>query len=294
MYFIFAILIASCSSSCLENPNVGIWLFGEKGFLPPGSVLGGYQGDPSVDLYICRADEKVGKYFEPELACTAETDGREQKYSQYYVLTDIGHVVWVPVFRKQMPCNMIQSGETKIPTYIGRAYKDNFLIPGSIVDGVVSIPYNGISQYDDFEALTAVPKALSVASMKTSYVYNTSAKYLTFKVKSEDEVFVDFGVDNEMNYRLTIGTFGNKISALGHIGKPHTAYEKTLNILESKYLKSFWVRWVSSYTIEFGSEGNLKPLVNFSDYDISSINSIAFSSSSRDSYWQIADLSRNV
>ncbi|KAL5293244.1 hypothetical protein ACFFRR_011791 [Megaselia abdita] len=280
------------SSVCLKSPVIGQWVSGENGFVPPGSVLGGYQGSEKVDLYICRAGGIVGKYYNPNKMCYVQENKKIQSHKHYEILTEVGHTVWVPVAEKQMPCNLVQTGGTShAPTFAGRVTVEDDMIPGNVIDGEVYIPWTNGNSYTTFEALSAVPKTINLPAGRQSFVFGTSEKYLTFKVKSREEVYIDFGSNVEMKYRLTIGAFRNRVSGFGPLSDSLKVYEKTAEILSPTELNGFWVRWISGNTLEFGSEGVLKPLVVFSDAQLHLVNSVLFSSSSsKDSSWQIANL----
>ncbi|KAL5293245.1 hypothetical protein ACFFRR_011792 [Megaselia abdita] len=298
MFFALAILFLSASFapvtslSCLNNEKVGTWIKGEKGFFPSGSVYAGFQDMKRVDLFICRIDEIVGKYYEPEKSCyISGKDGKEKVSQQYEILTDVGHVVWVPVNNKQMPCNMIEGSINA--NYAGRAWiSKNSLIPGNVIEGVIFIAWGNDAKSETFEALTAVPRSLILNYGRVSNIYGTVVNYFVFKVRSTDEVYIDFGVHTDMKYRLTIGAFKNRISAFGPKSNPLQIYEKTENILSSNDLRGFWVRWTLGNTLEFGAEGNLEPLVVYTGNDIHNLNSVLMSSAYQTSDWQIADLTK--
>lgn len=281
------------SSVCLKTPILGTWVHGENGYFPPGGVLGGFQGVDKEDLYICRVGDIVGKYYNPNKLCyIQENNGKIQSYPHYDILTDVGHTVWVPVDKKQMPCNLLQTGgNSHSPTYAGRVeVEPGYLIPGNVIEGVVHIPWTNVSKFETFEALSAVPKTLNLPVFKRSFVFGTTVKYLTFKVKSKDEVYANMGVNNEIKYRLTIGAFNNKVTAVGPVSSPVKVYEKSENILEGETLRGFWMRWISANTLEFGVEGVLKPIITFSDSNLHLVNSVVFESASKDSTWQIANM----
>ncbi|KAL5276904.1 hypothetical protein ACFFRR_002237 [Megaselia abdita] len=288
---IFVAVVGSVYS-CLRNAGNNAWKPAQSNSVPAGSVLAGLEIANSgrrSNTYLSRAGDKFAKYNQGTGACYLNANGKENivNADQCQMLVDVGHTVWVPVANKTMPCNVIQTGAT----FAGRANHGKQLLPGYISNGVIYVTYIGPFNYNVFEALTSVPQSLTLPFMKSSYIYKTSAKYLSFKVKSQDEVFVDFGVNNQLMFRLTIGALNNKVSGIGPLSDPMKYYEKTENILDGNSLRGFWVRWISNGVLEFGLDGK-KTAISFYNSGVDSINSVMFSSNVRDSFWQIADLPR--
>lgn len=282
------------SSSCLKNPKAGQWMRLDTGFLPPESVIGGQEittGGGFNNLYVCQFEGQTGKYQHDDKHCYTHQGDREIVHvSNFFILANIGDAVWVPVSNKIMPCNLIQTGDTN-PSSVGRVRHNNFLTPGEIKDGILHVSYAFKAKgYGVFEALTLVPHSISVSELKSSSPYRTNGYYLTFKVRSEDEVYVILGVNLEQMFRVTIGALENKISAIGPLNNPLKSYEKTTNILDSVIWRGYWVKWIKSHTLVFGAEGNTEPLVKLTDDNVDNINSVVFSSRNSKSEWKIPEL----
>lgn len=283
-----AIGIINCN--CLNYSKIGIWKKYESksSSFPSGSFLAGSEGSHS--LYVCRGEGKVGKYHENLRQCYIAKEDVEIEAQEFEMLIDVGHTVWIPVINNEMPCNLIQSGDTS--SYIGRTvYEEKLLLPGNVKNGILLVTYDRkVSEFDVFEALSAVPQSLLLPTAITSSIFRTNVKYLTFKVTSEDEVVLYFGALNETMFRLTIGAFHNKVSGIGPIYDSFKSYEKTENILDPDESRGFWVRWTLTDTLEFGVEGNIKPLITYTDSKIQTISTVVFKSNDGESHWQIADL----
>lgn len=86
----------------------------------------------------------------------------------------------------------------------------------------------------------AATRSISLSEMESSNVYWTNQKYLAFKVKSENEAFLDFGVEKEMMFRVVIGSLFNRMSIIGTISDPFKTFVKTEKVLDSNNLKQFW------------------------------------------------------
>lgn len=279
------------SSDCLKNATVGVW---EPASSPEDAFI---VGKETTDTYFCRSPNglDVGKCIIGDKICYVERAGAEVRYTanQFDLLADVGQVVWTPVVNIIMPCNLVQLGSSPaIPLFAGRVlFATNKLMPGKVIDGTLTVTSaSRIYKYTVFEALTAVPQKVALSARQSSTLFATDSRYLSFKVRSGDAVTVDFGARNQKKYRLTIGTFGNRMSGIGPMDDPLQSFEKTDNILDPNELKGFWVRWVSNNLIEFGVEGVLNPLVKFSDDDVFTINTVVFSSGSHESFWQIPEL----
>lgn len=299
MYIHWAILLFSVatvySQSCLKNPNVGRWVsLQSSATLPSGGLIAGFQDSPKTDLYLCRVAGFVGKYYQPDRRCYAENSaGVEVANTNYEVITNAGNVVWIPVSNKQLPCNIFQTGGTSAaPTYTGRAVYNNYLLPGNIVNGIVRVPWGGMHQYDSFEALTAVPQSLTTNPSKSSDILGTFGNSFTFRVKSEEEIHIDFGVNHITQFSVTIGGLTNLISGIGTFCNPWINFVNTAGVLSSTEYRGFWIRWITLNTLEVGVEGNVTPLVTYTAVGISNINSVVLSSYTKTTYWQIADLPR--
>lgn len=297
--FVISCLLAAGStvfaSSCLKVHNTGSWTKVSAPRLsevPSKSVIGGYESDKHTNLYICRAEGSFGKYYHTNRLCYVQRkNANEVNYKDFDLLANVDHIVWSPVQDHKLPCNTLKSEGNSV-SYAGRNYYQDFLIPGDIVDGVLYLPYGTTfnHHYDTFYALTIVPQRLTIASSKVSELYEVPSQYLTFMVESRDEVYIDFGVDSDMVYTLYLGTLNNKISGIGPIGNPMDSNEITRHILDLTTFTGFWVRWNSENTMQFGNNGNMVPLINYTDNMVSQINSVRFRSSSSESLWQIPDL----
>lgn len=83
-----------------------------------------------------------------------------------------------------------------------------------------------------------------------SIPFETLGNYLTFKVKSEDEVSIDFGIGSETKIRFTIGPHILKVFG-------QSSFSKTKQLINGTTWKSFWFRWISGNSLEIGDYSNL-------------------------------------
>lgn len=281
---------AIISSKCLSN-NIGVWKSVTMGLIPSGGVLGGYESI-NTELYICRADNRIGRYHSDYKKCYLKNNDNEiDQTDDLYLLADIGHRVWTPAAKGMMPCNTIAI-EGAPPTFVGRVKHKEHILPGPVNNGIIYVTYGNkaFSYSNSFEVLTVVPHSISLKEMESSFIYETNGKYLSFKVKSEKEVFIDFGGSNETMFRVAIGALSNRMTSIGTISDPLKTLVQTEGILDSNNTKGFWVRWIESNTLEFGVENQVDALLKLVDSQIMTINSVVFNSKHSKSEWQTADL----
>lgn len=279
-------------SQCLDNVQPPHWVTASNGQIPKDAIYGGYDRDRY--MFICAVTNEngtiVGKIQETDNNCYYAADKKEVKVQNYKVPTLVDGV-WVPVDKPEYPCNKYQFTEyEKEAVYSARAYVDNTLTLGSLRgEHYASIPY-GYFEYlmGKFEIYTATPQLIKVSG--TSKSYTTVGKYLTFRVKSDEEVAIYMGIRKVNRFCINIGI--KNTSAIGSVEIPYNTITKTDTSLNGNVFKGFWIRWTTRTFLEFGREGDIIPLLTYNNEHIFKIDSVVFSSKDN-SEWQIPVLYAN-
>lgn len=277
------------SSQCLDNVPPPTWVVTSKGHIPTDAIYGGHDRDKF--MFICAVTNEngtiVGKILEVDSVCYYAAHGKEVKVEDYKVPTKI-EGVWVPVDKPNFPCNRYQfSTYEKQPVYSARAYVDNTLTLGSLRgEHTAAIPY-GYYEFREskFEVFTVTPQVLKVSGISKSFT--TVGKYLTFKVKSDDEVSVNLGIRRVNRFVINIGVKNS--SAIGSVEVPYSTITKIDTSLNGNVYKGFWIRWTTRTFLEFGREGDIIPLLTYNNEHIFKIDSVIFTSK-EDSDWLIPAL----
>lgn len=278
------------SSQCLDNVQPPNWVVASGGKIPSNAIYGGYDRDRY--MFICAVTNEngtiVGKIQETDTVCYYAAHNKEVKVENYKVPTQI-EGVWVPIDKPHFPCNRYQfSTYEKQAVYSARAYVDNTLTLGSLRgDHQASIPYGYYEFFEDkFELFTATPLDLQVVA-GASKPYTTVGKYLTFKVKSDDEVAVYLGIRRANRFCINIGI--KNTTAIGSVETPYNTITKTDTALNGNVFKGFWIRWTTRTFLEFGREGDFIPLLTYNNDHIFKIDSVVFTSK-ESSDWLIPSL----
>lgn len=279
-------------SSCFAE-----WIRASHGFLPPKSLVGGFDVD-NQDLYICRADGVNGKFSKKPGVCRYPWRGHEVERNTYEILTDV-HGVWAPVTPPNFPTNQLMTSVSNgNPVYSCRVHYvdqdyNRSLTIGKVDGGKAFIGYAQRElkcgkdlSCDNYEVFTAVPNI-----PKASMVYELSGQYLTFKVSAEGEVYILLGIHNQLKYKLTIGAMSNTVTSIGKIRSPNELVVKSETILDQFKMKAFWLRWTSQNILEFGIEGQVKPLLSYNKPGVHEIDSVEFAPV-EGNQWQIPGLLR--
>lgn len=242
-------------------------------------------------MFICAVTNEngtmVGKIQETDTVCYYAAHGKEVKVESYKVPTQI-EGVWVPIDKPKFPCNMYQfSTYENQAVYSARSYVDNTLTLGSLRgESYASIPYGYYEYFKDrFEVYTVTPQELKVAGSSKSFM--TVGNYLTFKVKSDDEVAVYLGIRRTNRFCINIGI--KNTTAIGSVEVPYNTITKTGTDLNGNVFKGFWIRWTTRTFLEFGREGDIIPLLTYSNDHIFKIDSVIFTSK-EESNWLIPPL----
>lgn len=266
------------SNQCLDNIEPPKWIEASKGKIPRDAIYGGYDRDRY--MFICAFTNEngtmVGKIQETDTVCYYAAHKKEVKEEHYKVPTEF-EGVWVPIAKPDFPCNKYQfSTYENEAVYSARAYVDNTLTLGSLRgEHSASIPYGYLEFFKDkFELYTATPKNLKVTGASKSFT--TVGKYLTFKVKSEDEVAIYLGIRRVNRFTINLGLKNS--SAIGSVEVPYNTITKTDTALNGNVYKGFWIRWTTRTFLEFGREGDIIPLLTYSNEHIFKIDSVIFTS----------------
>lgn len=279
--FLISSLVVVSSQTCLSS-HTGHWVTAKNGFVPPGAVVGGV--DKERPLYICRSHDVCGKIFDHS-SCYYAENKKEIKDNNYEVLTDIAGV-WVSPVGAKYPCNMLMTGHN---LYSCRVTYKKALTIGKLEKGICIIPYGGKSHNfkKDFEVFTALPVYITFQPKQYSSIYNLSGNYLTFQLKSDNECVLNLGKGESMLIRVAIGGLNNSVVSIGPVGLPYEVIQPAANILSDTKFNSFWIRWISKNTLEFGSEGNNKPLAKYTRIGVNDINSFQLNSTFGNSEWNV-------
>lgn len=274
-------LVVVTSQSCLGS-NQGRWVSASYGFVPRGAVVGA--NDTQRTLYICRSNGISGKIYKTSPCYYAENK-KEISGNPYEVLTDLAGV-WISPVGSKYPCNMLMTGNN---LYSCRVWYKKTLTIGKLENGICIIPYGGKSQQfgKNFEVFTALTENIRLKEGQYSSVYNLSGQYFTFQVKADNKCVVNFGKGGDMSFRVMIGGMKNSVVAIGPVDRPYEVVESAANILSDTELNSYWIRWTSKNKLEFGSEGNNKPLVAYTYFGIKDINSFQLFSAFGESEWNV-------
>lgn len=279
--FLISSLVFVTSQSCLSS-NIGHWVSAEDGFVPPGAVVGGV--DKERPLYICRSHDICGKIYDHSSCYYAESK-KEIKDNHYEVLTDVAGV-WISPVSTKYPCNMLMTGDN---LYSCRVTYKKALTIGKLEKGICIIPYGGKSHKfkKDFEVFTALSVNLTLKQKQYSSVYNLTGEYLTFQLKAGNECVVYFGKGDTMLIRVAIGGLNNSVVSIGPAGQPYEVIQPAANILSDSKFNSFWTRWISKNTLEFGREGDNKPLAKYTRIGVKDIDSFQLYSTFGNSEWKV-------
>lgn len=276
-----ASLVVVSSQSCIGS-NQGHWVSATDGNVPEGAVAGGV--DKGRTLYICRSNGISGKIFESSPCYYAENK-KEIRASTYEVLTDLAGV-WISPVGSNYPCNML---ETSDGMYSCRVTYKKAMTIGKFENGICIIPYGGKSHKfkKNFEVFTAVSENVVLNQGADSAVFDLSGQYLTFQLKSGSESVVSVGNGNNMMFRVAIGALKNSVVSIGLFGQPYAVVESTPTILSDTEFNSYWLRWTSGNKLEFGKEGNSKPLATYANSGVKDINSFQLYSTFGASEWNV-------
>lgn len=296
VFLIFAI-DQSIGTTCVKDLDATQLVSASSGHIPSGAVYGGFDRGRSMFLCVASAQSKsgdlVGKLVETLENCIYGENGGEFNSVDYKVVINL-EGVWVPVFSglfgPEKPCNAIQMATfSNSPVYAGRIHIDNVLTVGSAFeDHLIYVPYNyGTKHYStNYEVFTAVSKALTVSG--NSNRYKTIGKYLTFRVKSNDEVAIYLGIRKVNHFVATLGAKSSM--SLGTIYYPFYANTRAANELNENISKGYWIRWTSNEYLELGREGDILPILTLKDENIFKIDSVVFASPNGTSEWILPEL----
>uniref|UniRef100_T1GWA9 Uncharacterized protein n=1 Tax=Megaselia scalaris TaxID=36166 RepID=T1GWA9_MEGSC len=248
--------------------------------VPSSSVRAGFEKGPDnkfVDLYVCKAGNKIGKlnlFYQG--ICFITENNEEVHKDDFDILTTNENVIWIPVEGDNVPCDSVLGNENN---FVGRVKYETHLLPGNVFNGSIEVTYGAKSnKYQNFEILTIIPKIINLEPMESSKTFETDGKYFGFKVESEKKVLISFGIENQYMFEI------------GSINCPLYSSNKTSNEFNSKTISNFWIRWIKQNLLEFGIEGVLEPLIIYSHEKINNIDSVKVSSTSTKSKWNIIDL----
>ncbi|KAL5291222.1 hypothetical protein ACFFRR_010560 [Megaselia abdita] len=294
--FKFLIIIIAFHQSigftCVKDLEATQLVSASSGHIPSGAVYGGVDRGRSIFLCIASAQSKtgdlVGKLAETLSDCIYGEAGKEFYISDYKVPVNLDGV-WVPVFPPELPCNAIPFGTFKEAMYAGRIHIDNTITTGSVIKGVAYIPYGGRTDtiYSNYEIFTAVSKKLSL-NKGNSNRFPTIGKYLTFKLKADDEVAIYFGIKKVNHFVVTLGA-KNSMS-IGTIYYPFYTNTRAPSDLNENVHKGYWIRWTNAEYLEFGREGDIFPILTLKDEMVSKIDSVLFASPNGASEWILPEL----
>lgn len=260
------------------------WVSARDGFVPQGAVVGGM--DKGRILYICRSNGISGKIFESS-SCYYTEGKKEISGNSYEVLTNITGI-WISPVGTNYPCNMLKTGDN---LYSCRIRYRRTLTVGKLEKDICLIPYGGKSHEfkKHFEVFTALPRKVYLNQNEKSSLYGLNGQYFTFQLKARDECIMNFGNGKDMLFRVAIGALKNSVVSIGPYGQPYKVVERAPNVLNSTDFSSYWIRWTTRNTLEFGRLGNMKPLARYSCIGIKKINSFQLHSTSGDSEWNIPE-----
>lgn len=116
------------------------WVTGRNGYVPPGSVQGGFDGE---NLYVCTVGFSVGKLAPGHGRCYVPHGGREHGYNKYQVLV-VDRWQWVPL-RSDLPFGAVVGGQDGEPLYVCNAVVAGKWTPGKypVSHDVCYVPYGG-------------------------------------------------------------------------------------------------------------------------------------------------------
>lgn len=271
------------SQSCLGSTGLGKWVRAKNGEIPNGAVSGGL--DKKRTQYICRSGGICGKVMEKS-ACYVAYYKEESADETYDVLTDVSGV-WVPILDKTLPCNTLKTGNfASDPLYSCRIKYKKTLTIGKVENNVCIIPYGGtIHKYKkNYEVFTAVPESVET-NQGNHIILKGDGKYFAFQLKSTNGANVSFGKNRDLLYSVNLGM---SAVSIGPIESPNAYTKNASELLSDNEFKSYWIRWFSD-KLEIGVEGNLKPLISYTNKGVKEIDTIQLSSLDA-SEWKIPSL----
>lgn len=279
-------------TTCVKDIDSSKLIETSNGQIPHGAVYGGFDRGRSMFLCLAKAQsgngELIGKLAETQQVCFYGEEDKEFSTPDYKAVTNVDGV-WVPVIPPEVPCNMIQFATfLEKQVYAGRINIDNTLTMGSVIGSTAYIPYGGRNQIkkNEYEVFSAVSKKLDVNGNSNRFA--TTGKYLTFKVKSGDEVAIYLGLRKVNHFVITIGAKGT--IAVGTVYYPFYTNTRAASDLNENVGKGFWVRWTTRDYLEFGREGDIIPILTLKDENVFKIDSVVFSSPNGASEWLLPEL----
>lgn len=116
------------------------WVTGRDGYVPPGAVQGGFDGE---NLYICTVGFAVGKLAPGHQKCYVPYGGRELGYNKYQVLV-VDRWKWVPL-TGNLPPGAVDGGRDGETLYVCNAVVAGKWTPGKypVSHDVCYVPYGG-------------------------------------------------------------------------------------------------------------------------------------------------------
>lgn len=283
----FSLVDFTSSQSCLGSKGLGKWVRARDGVVPAGAVSGGFEQNRIQ--YICRTGGICGNIME-STPCYYAYYNEESSDNSYDVLTGVDGV-WVPVVTSNLPCNSLKTGnEPGASLYSCRAWYKDYLIIGKLENNVCIIAYHGkiYKHKTDYEVFAAVPESVEL-SKGQEIILKADGNFFDFQLKADDEAVVTFGHGNSMLYSVAIGALENSVVSIGPADSMYDNFQTAAGILSGSEFKSYWIRWTRD-KLEFGKEGELKPLITYKNKGIKNIDSIRLSSTFGSSEWKIAPL----
>lgn len=123
------------------------WVEMRPGYpLPPTAVIGGYEPNQQLSLYVCRGNYNgamhPGKLIGGK--CNIGWGGNEIRLGRYQVLVSRRPLNWIPANGGFIPANAIQAGvENGKPLYVCQATFNGGLHPGKLIGQTCNIGWGG-------------------------------------------------------------------------------------------------------------------------------------------------------
>jgi hypothetical protein len=116
------------------------WVTGRNGYVPPGAVKGGFDGE---NLYVCSIGGSIGKLAPRHRKCYVPFAGREIGYDKYQVLV-VDRGQWVPL-TGNLPQGAVIGGKDGENLYVCNAVVAGKWTPGkyAVSHDKCYVPYGG-------------------------------------------------------------------------------------------------------------------------------------------------------
>jgi hypothetical protein len=116
------------------------WVTARNGYVPPGAVQGGFDGE---NLYVCSIGGSIGKLAPGHRKCYVPYGGREIGYGKYQVLV-VDRGEWVPL-TGNVPKGAVIGGKDGEMLYVCNAVVAGKWTPGKypVSHDVCYVPYGG-------------------------------------------------------------------------------------------------------------------------------------------------------